>query len=86
MAHGQGSRGDCRLVHEFRRKPRLVAGDHRAGDELILRRTGQPYAAVSIAGIYSRLTGPRREELAQMLHKETRTLARKLDEMSVSWE
>lgn len=52
----------------------------------ILPRTGQPYAAVSIAGIASRLTGPRRDELAAMLHKETRALARKLDELSVSWE
>lgn len=52
----------------------------------ILPRTGQPYAAVSIAGISSRLTGPRRDELAAMLHKETRALARKLDELSVSWE
>lgn len=51
----------------------------------ILPRTGQPYAAVSIAGISSRLTGPRREELAQMLHKETRALAKKVDELSVSW-
>jgi DNA-binding IclR family transcriptional regulator len=52
----------------------------------ILPKVGQPYAAVSIAGIASRLTGPRRDELAQMLHKETRALARKLDELSVSWE
>lgn len=52
----------------------------------ILPRTGQPYAAVSIAGVNSRLAGARREELAQMLHKETRALAKKLDELSVSWE
>jgi DNA-binding IclR family transcriptional regulator len=49
-------------------------------------RTGQPYAAVSIAGITSRLAEPRRTELAQLLHKEARALARKLNELRVSWE
>ena len=48
-------------------------------------RTGQPYAAVSIAGVASRLTEPRRGELLQMLRKEARALARKLDELSISW-
>lgn len=51
----------------------------------ILPRTGQPYAAVSIAGINSRLAGPRREELAKILQRGTRALAKKLDELSVSW-
>ena len=52
----------------------------------IMPRMGQPYAAVSIAGIASRLTGTRRDELAVMLHKETRGLAKKLEELSVSWD
>lgn len=51
----------------------------------ILTRGGQPFSAISIAGIASRFTEGRREELAQMLLKETRTLARKLDELSVTW-
>ncbi|MGO4391659.1 IclR family transcriptional regulator [Variovorax sp. M-6] len=48
-------------------------------------RGGPPYAAISIAGIRERFEGPRREELARMLLKETRALARKLDDLSVSW-
>lgn len=51
----------------------------------IVPRSGQPFAAVSIAGITARLTGARRDELAQMLHKEARALGRKLDELSLSW-
>jgi DNA-binding IclR family transcriptional regulator len=52
----------------------------------IMTRSSQPYAAVSIAGITARFTGTRREELAAMLLKETKALARKLDDLSVSWE
>jgi len=52
----------------------------------IMPRSGQPFAAVSIAGVTARLTGPRQDELAKMLHKEVRALARKLEELSVSWE
>jgi DNA-binding IclR family transcriptional regulator len=51
----------------------------------IMPRVGQPFAAVSIAGVTARLTGARRDELAHMLHKEARALARKLDELSVAW-
>ncbi len=52
----------------------------------IVTRSGQPYAAISIAGIASRFGEPRRTELSTMLLKEARALARKLDELSVSWE
>lgn len=46
---------------------------------------GQPYAAVSIAGIHSRFTEPRRTELAEVLRKTTHELAKKLDKMGTTW-
>jgi len=52
----------------------------------IVTRSGQPYAAISLAGISARFDEPRRDELSRMLLKEARALARKLDELSVSWE
>lgn len=51
----------------------------------ILPRVGQPYAAVSIAGIHSRFSEPRRTELAKVLQKATRDLAKMCDKMSLSW-
>lgn len=41
-------------------------------------RRGSAYVAVSLAGIASRFTGPRREELAQLLAKEVRALEKRL--------
>jgi DNA-binding IclR family transcriptional regulator len=52
----------------------------------IVTRGGQPYAAISLAGITARFEEPRREELSRLLLKEARSLARKLDELSVTWE
>lgn len=52
----------------------------------IVTRSGQPYAAISLAGIAARFEEPRRTELSTLLLKEARALARKLDELSVSWE
>lgn len=52
----------------------------------IVTRSGQPYAAISLAGISARFEEPRRTEIATLLLKEARALARKLDELSVSWE
>ena len=51
----------------------------------ILPRIGQPYAAVSIAGIHSRFSGTRRTELADVLQMATRELAKKCDKMRLSW-
>ncbi|HEY9239184.1 MAG TPA: IclR family transcriptional regulator [Burkholderiaceae bacterium] len=52
----------------------------------IVTRSGHPYAAISLAGISARFEEPRRDELSRMLLKEARGLARKLDELSVTWE
>ncbi len=46
----------------------------------IRQANGACYAAVSLAAITSRLSGPRRDEMAQMLLKEARILARKISE------
>lgn len=46
----------------------------------IRQPNGACHAAMSLAGITSRLSGPRREEMVQMLRKEARILARKLYE------
>jgi DNA-binding IclR family transcriptional regulator len=46
----------------------------------IRQPNGACHVAMSLAGITSRLSGPRREEMAQMLRKEARILARKLYE------
>ncbi len=42
-------------------------------------RRGAAYVAVSIAGIASRFTGARREELVQLLTKEVRTLEKRIE-------
>lgn len=47
---------------------------------------GQPYAALSIAAIESRLSGARREEMARLLAKEVRQLEKLLDAQQDSWE
>lgn len=52
---------------------------------VIRPREGAPYAAVSIAGIVSRVTGDRREELAQLLLKEVRALEKKLNALESAW-
>ncbi|QHE92564.1 helix-turn-helix domain-containing protein [Pandoraea fibrosis] len=49
-------------------------------------RQGQPYAAISIAAIESRLSGARRAEMAKLLQKEVRALEKKLDVESQTWE
>ncbi|MDR3400076.1 MAG: IclR family transcriptional regulator [Pandoraea sp.] len=49
-------------------------------------RQGQPYAAISIAAIESRLSGARRAEMAKLLQKEVRALEKKLDTESLNWE
>jgi DNA-binding IclR family transcriptional regulator len=48
-------------------------------------RDGPPYAAVSIAGIASRLSGPRRAEVAQFMLKEVRALEKKLAARDSAW-
>lgn len=47
---------------------------------------GQPYAAISIAAIESRLAGPRREEMARLLAKEVRQLEKLLEAEQQNWE
>lgn len=42
-------------------------------------RRGSPYIAISIAGIASRFTGARREEIAQLLVKEVRALEKRIE-------
>jgi len=49
----------------------------------ITPQQGKPYAALSIAGIASRFTGKRREEVADLLKKETHNLEKHLNAMNI---